>query len=306
MPGLKEIRRRIGTVKSTKQITRAMKLVSAAKLKRSQDLVAHGREFSSKLVGIVDTIKADMESREAVNSAFVERESIKARLVIVFSADRGLCGPYNSNLVKSIYAQESDQQRAITKYILLGRKATAAFRRARWHADTIHEGLGDNPVSWPLDQIAQNALSSFLKNEVDEVVVYYTGFVSGLSQKAVRERILPISGARDTDSASHAEPLTADASVPNVAAETLPTVKYSPSAEQLLAGLIPMLVCTKLKQAAFEAKASEHAARMTAMDSATHNADELIYKLQLFYNRARQSAITRELIEVLGGAEAIK
>ncbi|MCC6932888.1 MAG: ATP synthase F1 subunit gamma [Deltaproteobacteria bacterium] len=303
MPGLKEIRRRIGTVMSTKQITRAMKLVSAAKLKRAQDLVTHGREFSTGLIRLMATIKSDLEARELSNPAFMAHDSIKHRTVIILSADRGLCGGYNTNLGKAFIAQESPELMAKTDYIVLGRKGVSLFRRLKWQAKEEHEGLAENPVQWPLDHIAGNILNAFLRNETDEVSVYYTQFLSGLSQRPVKEIILPIPATSDLNADGHA-----DSAAPTSAAKdvVLPLVKYSPSAEEILRGLIPMLIKTQLRQAAFEARASEHAARMAAMDSATHNADELIYKLQLFYNRARQSAITRELIEVLGGAEAIK
>ena len=297
MAGLKEIRRRIGSVKSTMQITRAMKLVSAAKLKRAQELAINGRTFSARLSRLVQSIISDLRGKDFHHPAFEGRDKVLNRLIIVMSSDRGLCGGYNTNLIKTIQAEQSDPD--ITKqFIILGRKAIAAGKRLGWNIVKEFDSLPENPVQWPVHDIRKELIDDFVAEKVDEVVLYYTRYISGTNQKVESELIIPLSGLDNNEAGSEG--------IENPQPRIFAQIEYSPSSRQILREIIPALISMKLRQAAFEAKASEHSARMTAMDSATHNASELIDKLKLFYNRARQSSITKELLDIVGGAEAIK
>lgn len=295
MAGLKEIRRRIGSVKSTMQITKAMKLVSAAKLKRAQELAMNGRTFSSRLSRLVQSIISDLRGKDFHHPAFEGRGEVKARLIVVISSDRGLCGAYNSNLIKAIQAEQSD---SINKhFIVIGRKAIASGRRLGWNIIQEFESLPENPIQWPVHDIRKYLIDEFVAEKVDEVVLYYTKFISGTTQQVENSLIIPIGGLEEETPESGG-----DEDQP----KTFAQIEYSPDPRQILSELVPALISMQLRQAAFEAKASEYSARMTAMDSATHNASELIDKLKLFYNRARQGAITKELLDIVGGAEAIK
>lgn len=297
MAGLKEIRRRIGSVKSTMQITRAMKLVSAAKLKRAQELALNGRTFSARLLRLVQSIISDLRGKDFHHPAFEGRGVVKSRLVIVISSDRGLCGAFNSNLVKTIHTEQGGST-IENKFIVIGKKALTAGKRLGWNIIKEYESLPENPIQWPVHDIRKQLIDDFVEERVDEVVLYYTRFISGTNQQVERQLIIPLSGLEDDESDKK--------EIEEEEPKTFAQIEYSPNPRQILRELIPALISMQLRQAAFESKASEHSARMTAMDSATHNASELIDKLQLFYNRARQGAITKELLDIVGGAEAIK
>lgn len=297
MAGLKEIRRRIGSVKSTMQITRAMKFVSAAKLKRAQELAVNGRIFSSRLSRLVQTIISDLRGKDLHHPAFEGREVVKNRLIIVISSDRGLCGAFNSNIVKTVQAEQNDPE-INKKFLVIGKKAIAAGKRLGWNIVKEFESLPENTIEWPVHDIRKEILDDFIAEKVDEVILYYTLFISGSNQQVKSQLIIPLGGLD--------EEKRSDENLEDEEYLIFAQIEYSPNAKQILRDLIPALVSMQLRQAAFESKASEHSARMTAMDSATHNADELIGKLQLYYNRARQGAITKELLDIVGGAEAIK
>lgn len=291
MSGLKTIRRRITSIKNTKQITRAMKLVSAAKLRRSQDLALGARAFSGHLSRILKTVAG---SGSLEGFTLLERRSEKkSRIVVVISADRGLCGGYNANLLKAVVA-DARASTLDTRYILLGRRAGSAAARAGWNVITSFDGLPDDASLWAIDEVASILVEEFKTGRADEVTVIYTKFVSTMTQKVVGEPLLPM-GQDPAEEAAGGKGEVEKA-------EVVPT---DPSRAEIIEQLLPQLLRGKLIQSGLESKASEHAARMTAMDSATSNADDLMAKLQLFYNRARQSSITKDLIDIIGGAEAI-
>lgn len=290
MAGLKEIRRRITSVKNTKQITRAMKLVSAAKLKRAQDAAVGGRDFSRRLGDVISTLQSELPS-DFSHPLLKVADEVKTRRIVVVSGERGLCGAYNANIIKSVVLQES-QPGLKVEVVGVGRRSAAALRRLKFNILDSVEGLPEDSSQWPIDAIAEGLIRDFSAGKVDEVVLYYTTFVSALTQRVTREVLLPLSNLTAEGSS---EPISADS-----------RTKLRPSAEEILAKVIPMILKMRVRQAILESKASEHAARMTAMDSATNNANDLIERLRLFYNRARQSTITRELIDIVGGAEAIK
>ena len=298
MPGLKEIRRRISSVKSTMQITRAMKLVSAAKLKRAQDAALNNRAFGVRVNRIFRALITDLRVRNFTHPLLTKHESIKKRRVVVITADRGLCGGFNANITKTVNLEQFLQNKVEVDFVLVGKKAVAAAKRLGWHSVSEHESLPESIPAWPMDKIAQSLIDDYSTGKIDEVILYYTQFVSGVSQRVTSLRLLPLT-------VPHEEPKEGEPSKPEVY-KISRQIKYSPEPEEIFNTTGHIFVQMQLQHAAAESKASEHAARMTAMDSATHNASELIDKLRLFYNRARQGAITKELLDVLGGAEAIK
>lgn len=294
MGGLKEIRRRISSVKNTKQITRAMKLVSAAKLRRAQEAAEGGRSFGERLQDVLRTVRADLP--ENFSHPLLEvREEVRKRRVVVIAGERGLCGAYNANVIKAIKANRKNADCEMD-FVVIGQRALSAANREKWPVVASHVRLPDEVSDWSTSEWADDLIGAFSSGEVDEVVVYYTTFKSAMTQVVTRDVLLPFAPpeALKKDKAAPAEQTEVSLS------------KYDPTPDKIVGQLLPLLVKTQLCQAAMESKASEHAARMTAMDSATRNADELIEKLRLYYNRARQSAITTELIDIVGGAEAIK
>lgn len=291
MSGLKAIRRRLTSVKNTKQITKAMKLVSAAKLKRAQDAALGGRKFSQKLGSALGLAISQLPDN--AKHPLTEVRVVKKRAYVIFSADRGLCGAYNTNIAKAgtASAQSTDVEKI---FYPVGRRADSASRRFSWPTNKTLmgdalTGLAEDPSKWPLNELGTKLVNLYQNKEVDEVVLIYTKFISTMNLQVTEEKLLPFSF----------EPSSNES-------DAVKKIKVEPNAEEVFSELLPLVLKTKLFQAAFESKACEHAARMTAMDSATRNADELISKLLLFYNRARQRAITAELLDILGGAEAQK
>lgn len=295
MGGLKEIRRRIGSVSNTKQITRAMKLVSAAKLRRAQDAALNGRAYSDRLIGVVQSLLGEI-SEQFTHPLLQERKEVKNRLAVVISGERGLCGAYNTNILKALAALPADIAES-QQVIAIGARTVSSAKRLGWKLVGSYEKLPENAALWPIEAINKQVVNSFIDGTYDEVTLYYTKFHSAISQEVVKEKILPLS--REALLALNVGEQQAKTS--NKAG-----MKAQPSADRLVTDLIPLVLAARLRQAGLESKASEHASRMTAMDSATKNADDLTSKLKLFYNRARQSAITTELIDIVGGAEAVK
>ncbi len=296
MSGLKEIRRRIGSVKNTKQITRAMKLVSAAKLRRAQEAAENGRSFGNRLQEVLSSVLEDLP--EDFSHPMIEtRSEVKKRRVLVIAGERGLCGGYNSSMAKALKA-EADSASCELDFLIVGQRGVLTADRYNWPVVEEHVRLPEDVSQWPVSEITERLITAFAEGECDEVVVFYTKFQSTMTQVVTREVLLPFSGVVGT--------VSADESEGEEAVLEQGQNKYDPSPEEIVSQLLPLLLMTKVSQAGTESKASEHAARMTAMDSATRNADDLIEKLRLFYNRARQSAITRELIDIVGGAEALK
>jgi F-type H+-transporting ATPase subunit gamma len=285
--GLKAIRRRIQSVKNTKQITRAMKLVSAAKLRRAQEAAEGGRAFGKRLQELLTSILCDLP--EGFSHPLLEKkEIVKKKRILLIAGERGLCGAYNSNVIKAAEAFRKSSSVPVD-FVLLGKRAKQVAARFEWDVVAAYEGLAEDAGLWPISEISSVLVDGFKNGDCDEVVVISTFFRSAMSQEVETKELLPF-----------AAPVVDDVN------KISGVIKYDPMPEILLANLIPLLVTTNVCQAGLESKASEHAARMTAMDSATRNADDLIEKLRLFYNRARQTAITRELIDIVGGAEALK
>ncbi|HMO17674.1 MAG TPA: ATP synthase F1 subunit gamma [Oligoflexia bacterium] len=294
MSGLKIIRRRLSSVKNTKQITRAMKLVSAAKLKRAQDAALGGRKFSNRLDEVLLAAISQLPSE--FNHPLIESRPIKRRAYVLFAGERGLCGAYNTNVGKACIASVNNGAEVEPVFFVVGRRAEALAKRSSWTVQESLVGLPEDPSQWPLNELGASLVSMFETKVVDEIVLIYTKFVSAMSLVVTEEVLLPFSVSSGVVNEAVGDSATGLAG----------NVKVEPSAPEVFSSVLPLVLKTKLFQAAYESKACEHAARMTAMDSATRNADELIGKLLLFYNRARQRAITSELMDILGGAEAQK
>jgi len=263
-----------------------MKLVSAAKLRKAQTAAENGQAFISRLEKSFARIMADLRG-EFSHPLLESRAEVRRRLVIAISGDRGLCGAFNSNVVKAI--QKGEAEAGIEReYVTLGRRISSSARKNKWNVRKAYDALPESAADWPVEALINDAIKGFLGGEFDEVVLYYNEFVSVMTQNMVRIPLLPL-GVTESEEEQEAS-----------------VIKYSPDRREILGQMLPILIRTRLKQAALESKAGEHASRMTAMDSATSNATELIGKLKLTYNRARQSAITTELIDIVGGAEAVK
>jgi F-type H+-transporting ATPase subunit gamma len=288
MATLKTIRKRIGSVRNTQQITKAMKMVSAAKLRRAQESAVQARPYAEKMTELLKNVSARVSSE--AHPLLTSREEKKLHLVL-FTSDRGLCGGYNSNLIRAAEAfirqHAGDQEIELT---LVGRKGGDYFRRrgakiADRYIDILYKAVDELAA-----QIAQKLISRFTSGETDAVYILYSRFRSALSQVPTLEKLLPVAIAETSE---------ADA-------QQQTEYLYEPGVEQLLASLLPRITDVAVQRALLEATASEHGARMTAMESATGNAAKMIGSLTLQMNRARQASITRELLEIVGTAEALK
>jgi F-type H+-transporting ATPase subunit gamma len=288
MATLKVIRKRISSVRNTQQITKAMKMVSAAKLRRAQDAAVQARPYAEKMAELLRNVASRVSS--GAHPLLQSREEKKIHLV-VFTSDRGLCGGYNANLIRA--AEAFMRERAGEKEIqltLVGRKGAEYFRRRRANiAERYTDFLYKAPEELAAE-IAQKLTGRFVNGEADAVYILYSRFRSALSQVPTLEKLLPVALAATGE--ENAEQQT----------EYL----YEPGIQQLLASLLPCIVDVTMQRALLEATASEHGARMTAMDSASSNAAKMIGSLTLQMNRARQASITRELMEIVGTAEALK
>jgi F-type H+-transporting ATPase subunit gamma len=288
MATLKAIRKRISSVRNTQQITKAMKMVSAAKLRRAQESAIQARPYAEKMTELLKNLSTRV-SREA-HPLMTAREEKKVHLVL-FTSDRGLCGGYNTNLIRSadafIRQQSVDREIELT---LVGRKGADYFRRRRANiADRYTDILYKAPDELAVE-IAAKLIDRFINGATDAVHIIYSRFRSALSQVPTLEKLLPVSlteiGGAETEQATE--------------------YLYEPGVQQLLASLLPRITEVAVQRALLEATASEHGARMTAMESATGNAAKMIGSLTLQMNRARQASITRELMEIVGTAEALK
>lgn len=291
MPSLKDIKRRIKSTKNTQQITKAMKMVSAAKLKKAQDEITAARPYAEKIQELTLSLasKTSPESHPLLSGTGGGRIGI-----ILMTSDRGLCGGFNTVLLRTADRFiESRSDAAISLY-LIGRRAAEHFKRRSYNLlKTRNAGTG-RPNYPAAAETAKELIALYLNGEIDEVHLIYSEFKSALTQRPVVHKVLPISAAK-------AEGTEAAASEPE-GVEAL----FEPSRDAVLGSLLPKFVEVQVFRAMLESSASEHGARMTAMDSASRNAADMIGGLTLKYNRLRQAAITKELMEIIGGAEALK
>ena len=294
MPNLLDIRRRIKSVKNTQQITKAMKMVSAAKLKRAQDRVVTARPFANKMIEVLGGLAERTD--ENFHHPLLDARGDERYLLVLVTADKGLCGAFNTNLIKAAQAFVRENQGKQIEILAVGRKGRDFFKRRG--ASLVGEyigvtGKGRVDFSEALE-IARDVIKRFTDDDgIDKAFIIYNEFKSVLQQRVVTEQLLPV--ARAT---SAAEPATADKAV------SLVDYIYEQPPAEIFARLLPRLVETQVFRALLESIASEQGARMTAMDSASKNARELIDTLTLNMNRVRQAAITNEIIEVVSGAAA--
>ena len=292
MPGqLKEVRTRIKSVQSTQQITKAMKMVSAAKLRRAQDAIVQMRPYASKLQEMLSNIASSADAAEALSLA-VERPVEKV-LLIVITSDRGLAGAYNANVVKRAKSLMTEKYAEAAKkgnvHIWnIGKKGYESLSKSGYKTDARFKDIFLNLTFEAVQQAAQAAMKAFESKEYDVVEIIYSQFKNAATQRFEVERFLPIPKASGTEKKIQTDFI------------------FDPNRDQLISELMPKILNTQLYKAVLDAHASEHGARMTAMDKASENANEMLRGLKISYNRARQAAITTELTEIVSGAAALQ
>jgi len=293
MPSLLDIRRRVRAVKSTQQITKAMKMVAASKLRRAQERIQQARPYASQMLRVLNSLASRVDP--SAHPLLDERQTPKAggrALLFVITADRGLCGSFNTNVIKSsatFITENRDREVALG---LVGRRGRDYFARRGFEVRYEQVNLFAALKFADAKAMAKAGIDAFVKGDVDSVYLVYNEFKSVMQQRVVVERLLPI--PRHAFSGK-------------TPAETTPAVDYlyEPAPAELFKHLIPNHVEVQIYRALLESAAAEHAARMTAMDAATRNSAEMIDQLTLYMNKVRQAAITREIIEVVSGAQAL-
>ena len=288
MPNLKAIRKRIASVKSTQQITRAMKMVAAAKLRRAQDRIVAARPYTEKMESLVQNLV--VRAGADIKHPLLEVREPKKVQLISFASDRGLCGAFNTNLIKTAERFMAETRKNGQEAVLtaVGRKAFDYFNKRKYSIKDKYLNVSSANDFSTAQVIARDIVSQYTGKECDKVVVIFSQFYSPMKQRPVLKEILPVpTGAEETPTGE------------------LPLeFIFEPPAGQLMADLLPKFVEVQVYRAVLDNLASEFGARMTAMENATSNADEMISSLTLKYNRARQEAITKELMDIVGGAEA--
>lgn len=315
MPNLKAIRDRIQSVKNTKKITEAMRLVAAAKVRRAQEQVTATRPFADSLAEVIYNLQGRLQFEDVDLPLFQQRE-VKTVAIVVISADRGLCGGYNANVIRRAEnrAKELKAEGLDYKFVLIGRKAVQYFENRNAPIDKTYTNLEQIPNASEASMIGDEVLSLFLSETVDRVELIYTKFVSLISSRPVVQTLLPLTtqGLEPKDDEIfrlttrggnfQVERQTVEAEEPQL----LPSdTIFEQDPVQILDALLPLYLNNQLLRALQESAASELAARMTAMNNASDNASELMKTLTLSYNKARQAAITQELLEVVAGANAL-
>tara|TARA_B100001063_G_scaffold86763_2_gene80703 strand:- start:866 stop:1726 length:861 start_codon:yes stop_codon:yes gene_type:complete len=284
MSGLKEIRNRISSVSSTMQITNAMKMVSAAKLKKAQDSITATLPYSNKLSDLVKNISASIDSVDS-NPLFVKRE-VKSALIIVITSNKGLCGGFNSNIIKEVYNISSQYGTKKPDLLTIGKKGNDILKK-KFNVISSHNDLYDGFSFSNVRSIANDIMGLYTEEKYDEVILVYNHFKNAATQIITKEQFLPIAENSDEDLSIQSDYI------------------FEPNREKILNELIPKTLSIQLFKSISDSIAGEHGARMTAMHKATDNASELRDQLKLTYNKARQTAITNEILEIVGGAEAL-
>ncbi len=291
MPTLAVIRKRIKTVTNTAKITKAMKMIAAVKLRKMQQQAVNARAYSRKIEEMVHEITAQIDT--TMHPLMRRPEKIKKSLIILATSDRGLCGGFNSNIIRLLSQEilESKKENRELDFVTTGRKGRDFLRRYNLHIKLDLSGSSGSPDYSNVMDIANAVMKDFSDENYDEVKFIYNKFVSILTQKATMENLLPIGRAgmsEQNDGSSGVK------------------VIYEPSLAEILSSLLPRMIQSRIYHTLLESAASEHAARMTAMDASTNNAKEMTDHLTLVMNRARQSTITKELMDIVNGAEAMR
>lgn len=284
MANLKEIRNRISSVSSTMQITSAMKMVSAAKLKKVQDAITAMRPYAEKLTELIQNISATLE--ENVSNKYAEQREISKVMLVVVTSNRGLCGAFNSNVLKKAKERRSFYADKQVEILTIGKKGfdiLAKSEKMFANESQLFDDLTFDNVS----EVAQVLMDQFAEGKFDRIEIIYNQFKNAASQEVMTEQFLPLEPIEGGDATAVADYI------------------FEPSKEEIINNLIPSSLKTQLYKAVLDSNASEHGARMTAMHKATDNAKDLRDQLKLTYNKARQAAITNEILEIVGGAEAL-
>ena len=283
MASAQDIRRRIKSVKNTQQITKAMKMVAAAKLRRAQEAVTSARPFALKIREVLSRVAA---ASGGASHPLLEVREVKKTAYVVITADRGLCGGFNANVLHRAAGEVTDRSKS--SVVGVGRKSRDFFTRRGFDIAASYVGLGENIQFSQAKEIAKFVMDKYVAGDFDEVFLVFSEFVNVLTQRPVTVKLLPVETPAEESKGPKVEYI------------------YEPSAEAVLSELLPTYVESTVFRAMLEAKAGEQGARMTAMDSATKNAKDMINKLTLSLNRARQAAITKEISEIVGGAAALE
>ena len=285
MANLKEIRNRITSVGSTMQITSAMKMVSAAKLKRAQDAITQMRPYANKLTELLVNLSSSLDSAEG--GEFSSERTINNVLLVPITSNRGLCGGFNANIIKQTTALIREDFAGKNVSILsIGKKSSEYFKNNNYNVVSIHDEIYADLKYESISNISESIMQDYLNLKYDKVILVYNQFKNAATQNVMREDYLPVESPND-DNASIGDYI------------------FEPQKKEIIEQLIPKSLKTQLFKAVLDSHASEHGARMTAMHKATDNASELKKDLTLSYNKARQAAITAEILEIVGGAEAL-
>ena len=285
MPNLKEIKSRITSVKSTIQITSAMKMVSAAKLKKAQDAIIQLRPYSNKLTEIMSSVSS--ASEDSSQNKYSEVREVSKILLVPITSNRGLCGGFNANIIKKTIEIEKELNSKSELTILSIGKSLQSFLKNKYNVHSTHDDVFQDVNYEDVSKIAELILNDFANEKFDKVILVYNQFKNAATQIVMQEDFLPLNKTQSENSQEAVDYI------------------YEPGKDEILNELIPKSLKTQLFKAILDSNASEHGARMTAMHKATDNATELKNELTLSYNKARQAAITGEILEIVGGAEAL-
>ncbi|MBN6187063.1 F0F1 ATP synthase subunit gamma [Aneurinibacillus sp. BA2021] len=283
--GLREIKARIKSVQNTRQITKAMKMVDAAKLRRAQERAEAARPYAEKMREVVMSIAA---GTSGAKHPMLDSRPVKKTGYVIITSDRGLAGGYNSNVLRMLTRTIAERHKGPDEYTIfvLGRKGRDFLKKRQYPIAEEFVNMSDTPTFASIRHVARGAVQMFADGGIDELYLVYNKFISAIQQEPTELRLLPLADVEKI--------------------EETPTYDFEPSADEVLADLLPKYAETLIFSALLDAKASEHGARMTAMGNATDNATDMIERYTLFYNRARQAAITQEIAEIVGGASALE
>ena len=285
MANLKEIRSRITSVGSTMQITSAMKMVSAAKLKRAQDAITQMRPYANKLTELLVNLSSTLDSSEG--GVYSENRELKKVLFVTITSNRGLCGGFNANIIKKAKSLIEEEYKGVeVDFLSIGKKSSEHFTKNDYNVVSTHDDLYSDLTFNNTSEIAQSIMDCFTNEEYDKVVLLYNQFKNAATQIVMNEQFLPVESPEESNG-------------------SVGDYIFEPNQKDIVENLIPKSLKTQLFKAVLDSHASEHGARMTAMHKATDNAGELKKELTLSYNKARQAAITGQILEIVGGAEAL-
>ena len=285
MANLKEIRLRITSVGSTMQITSAMKMVSAAKLKRAQDAIIQMRPYANKLTELLENLSASLDSSDG--GVYAQEREIKKVLLVTVTSNRGLCGGFNAYIIKRAKSLMNEEYANVDVCVLsIGKKSSEHFTKNGFNVASTHDALFGDLTFDNVAKVAEGIMEQFVAGDFDKVVLVYNQFKNAATQIIMAENFLPVQAAENEGSVSG-------------------DYIFEPTKQEIVEQLIPKSLKTQLFKAVLDSHAAEHGARMTAMHKATDNASELKKELTLTYNKARQAAITNEILEIVGGAEAL-